>query len=98
MGFYYQDRWLTLKIPSVGDTLIIDASIYQADSVRIDPNEAENMVIYYYNPKADPKNAKIADFNPVFPDEEQLLTETQLLIDRLELTDMAALEEEMLLF
>ena len=81
--YIYQGQTINKKLGYEGNILIIDkGSIYVVDAKQIAPEKTTDTRLYYYEKRKNkkPLSTKIASFNPIFPDEEQLKSKIGLLI------------------
>lgn len=80
LSYQYKDEKIAKKIPSEGSKLILDKTeIFSIDGNPIDPFNTE-MVLYYRN-SSSKENKMISKFNPIFPDNESLKNEVEVILN-----------------
>lgn len=84
--FYIEYQWkgdsIPKKLAHQGNTILIEkTALFKVDGKPIDPEETSHFSFHYYNQKTQ-ESLLINDFQLIFPDEEQLLSELQLLQKR----------------
>lgn len=95
--FYIQYNWtgdpepVNKKLSHEDATLYFDRSeIYQIDNRPVDPSETQDFKLFYYD-AVQQKSTLINSFAIVFPDEPEVRTAVQILIDHFGTADRTAL-------
>lgn len=95
--YRYQGKMIEKAVNRKEDSLIIDESLYAVNGKTIPFEKIPDTQLCYYEISEGKKSkyTKIADFKPVFADEEQLKTEITLLISILKASQKTKAEIKM---
>lgn len=94
LQYMYDGETIRKKLDSEGDHLVIDKSeLFKVDGQPIPVKYSTEMTLYYRK-SAEKTSVKINTFTPVFPDEEELKAEIQVIMDEYSDKEVKTKKEE----
>jgi hypothetical protein len=83
LEYFYKGEKINKKMSYAGDSLVIDrAELYKVDGSTIPSPDTKEVTLYYRNSKEN-KSYNISTFNLVFPDNDELKKEVNIILDEI---------------